>query len=133
LRPEGSARTAHFAVALPVTSATRAELASLRVSGPGMSAASRASRAGRQAVLADIARAGDSTKVLRVSGGIVRVAYDAARWAGVMICDPDTHEVLAFGATGEALVSTNKQSLRLVFSDGVQSAAITLPVKESRP
>ena len=128
-------RVWQFTFAIPVTVATRDALATVRVTGPQRAPATRTSAAGRKALLAKLSKGpGDPAAdggfaIERSSGDVVRLRYDSRAWAGVMISDPDTREVLAFGNDGTAAVLTSKKSLRLVFSDGVQSAPqlVTIP------
>lgn len=126
---------AQFTFAIPVNAATRDALITLRLTGPGRVAAARSSAAGRAAMLDRLATASadanadGSFSMQRGTGGAVRLRYDARTWAGVMVRDADTREVLAFATGGTATFVTPKNALQLVFSDGVQSAArlVTIP------
>jgi hypothetical protein len=113
--PSGSR---HFAFAVPLNQTSAARLASLRVNGPGGTAAATSLSVGR------IARAAvpDSISVRREAGAVALQWNTSARRM-IMVRDPDTGEVLSFARGGKARVRTTKGSLDLVVSDGVQSEA----------
>ena len=127
----------HFTFAIPVSNATRDALVSIRASGGGRRAAVRASAAGRAALLNRISGGGlggglapqftiRRTNAAGATG--VRLTWDSSLWHGVMVRDPDTNEVLAFGTGGDVTVLTTKNFVRLVMSDGVQSGTQLVPV-----
>lgn len=129
------ANGAQFTFAIPLSVAARDALARVRVSAPGKTPAVRTSPSGRKGLLDLLAKASRDAEaaggfsVERVAAGSVRLRYDTHEWAGVLVQDPDTHDVLAFATTGNAIILTTKPSLLLTFSDGVQSAPqpVTIP------
>ena len=108
-----------FAFAVPLGGVSADRIASLSLSGIGGEIA-----ASRVALAA--ARAGTETVPVtaRVSGGTVRVRWDAAAHPMVMLRDPDTGEILSLARGGETSVVTAKRTLDVVLSDRVGSRAL---------
>ena len=123
----------HFTFAIPVSNATRDALVSIRASGGGRRAAMRASASGRSALLDRISAGGlggglGPQFTIRRTNAAVRLTWDSTLWQGVLVRDPETNEVLAFGTGGDVTVLTTKNFVRLVMSDGVQSGTQLVPV-----
>lgn len=127
--------TRHLAFALPLTDADRRALITIRVTGPNRGNASRASPTGSQNLPAPARSSGsDAIKsagfsLERASSSTVQLRYDSRTWAGVMVRDPETREVIAFATGGALLIASQAPSLLLTFSDGVQSVSrlVSLP------
>jgi hypothetical protein len=113
----------HFAFAIPIDQARAAELASLRLSGPGIQLAAVTQSA--QRLQRGAAR--DSVKA-RGETGAVTLQWDAAAHPMIMVRDPDTGEVLSFARGGNARVLTGKSAVDLEVSNGVQSHRVRLAI-----
>jgi hypothetical protein len=129
-----AADVTHFTFAIPLSDATRDALVTIRASGPSRTTAAMTSAAGRAALLARLAPSGIATpasvlSAQRATSDALHVQWDAGTWAGVMVRDPDTNEVLGFGTGGDVMVRTAKSRVVVLLSDGVQSATrtVTLP------
>jgi len=65
--------------------------------------------------------AADAPIAERVNARAVRIRWSGGRTRGVLVRDPATQQILAFGRGGEAVVFTSQTSLDVVTSDGVHS------------
>ena len=115
----------HFAFAVPLDETRAARLASVRLAGPGGTAAQNRAPAQLQV------RPLRESIVMRREGPGVVLQWNASLHPTIMVRDPDTGRVLAFARGGSARVWTSQSELDLVLSDGVQSQrlrkAISLP------
>jgi hypothetical protein len=120
--PDPSAR--HFAFAIPMDDATQAELASIRLKGPG------AASAIMQPSLAPggIAAAVNTIDATRPASGAVRVQWGAQGARMALIRDRRTGEILSFARGGNAQIRTQAADLDVILSDGVRSAKRELRV-----
>jgi hypothetical protein len=115
---DGPRASQHFAFAVPIDPSGAAQLQSVRLSGPGGGASTRASAAAvgaapRVAQPDDILVQGESQGV--------RLRWNAAIHPMVMVRDPDTGQVLSFARGGNVRVVTEKRRLDLEVSDGARS------------
>ncbi len=104
-----------FAFAVPLGEAAAARVASIRLAGPGGSAAVTAA-------LPALTRAPGpaSASVARVGGGI-ELRWDAASHPMAMVRDARTGAVLSFARGGNVVLPAGGGDLELVTSDGVRS------------
>lgn len=104
----------NFAFAVPLPSARAARLASIRVAGRG-----------RQAVLSTAGPAsppaGVGPEARRSARGGMVLRWDAGAHPMIMVRDPRTAQVLAFARGGHLELSTFRQEVELIMSNGVQS------------
>ncbi|MEP7382301.1 MAG: M66 family metalloprotease [Gemmatimonadota bacterium] len=77
------------------------------------------------------ATAADVPVAERVNARAVRIRWTGGNTRGVLVRDPSTQQILAFGRGGEAIVFTNQSSLDLVTSDGVHSSRRRIGVSSS--
>ena len=63
----------------------------------------------------------DSVEVQRVSGGDVRLRWNARRTPMIMVRDPSTGQVLSLARGGDVRLSSSQGEIELVLSDGVRS------------
>jgi hypothetical protein len=111
----------HFAFAVPLDQARAAQLASVRLSGPGGRAFTRAPAA----TAAAIARTTDSDDVsVQAESQGINLRWNAAAHPMVIVRDPDTGEVLSFARGGNARVWTAKRQVDLDVSDGTRSQRV---------
>lgn len=121
---DGSSANGHFAFAVPFDQASAVRLGNLRLTGPN--------GAVRTLSLPALARVESPGRIeARREGGVVSLRWDAAAYPAVMVRDPDSGDVLAFGRNGTALVRTSKNELDLVLSNGVRSQRLRLAIKRS--
>jgi hypothetical protein len=112
----------NFAFAMPLPSATVARISTLRLSGPaGQAVLSTRVAAASGAQLNTGARA-DSVEVRRVTGGL-GLRWNSRAHPVIMVRDPETGEVLSFARGGDVRLSTHKDEVELLLSDGVRSRA----------
>lgn len=71
--------------------------------------------------LGAVATAADVPVADRLNARAVRIRWSGGKTRGVLVRDPATQQILAFGRGGEAIVFTNQASLDVVTSDGVHS------------
>jgi hypothetical protein len=114
----------HFAFTVPLDQASAQRLQSLRLTGP------RGSATGLRH-LAQVRVSPSEEIVARRQGASVSLRWDAAAYPMIMIRDPDTGEVLAFGRGGSALIQTAKGQLDLDVSDGIRSHRLRLAINRS--
>jgi len=119
--PDAKAR--HFAFAIPMDEATQADLATIRLTGPGAAAAS---------MEASSATAGASLSVNSVgaapaASGTVRVQWATTGARMALIRDRQTGEILSFARGASASVRTRSTDLEVILSDGVRSATRRVP------
>jgi hypothetical protein len=69
--------------------------------------------------------------VARRRGMNVTVRWNAATYPMIMVRDPDSGNVLAFGRGGTAVVRTPKSELDVTVSDGVGSQRLRLAISRS--
>jgi hypothetical protein len=69
--------------------------------------------------------------VARREGMNVTLRWNAATYPMIMVRDPGSGEVLAFGRNGTVMVPTTKNELELVLSNGVRSQRLRLAIKRS--
>jgi hypothetical protein len=112
----------HFAFAVPLGAAATAEVASLRLGGPGGEMA--ASRTTGPAAVARPVAAVEA----RAVGGSVHVRWDAAASPMIMVRDAETGEVLSLARGGEIDLPTTTADLDVVLSDGVGSRTVRVQV-----
>jgi len=107
----------HFAFAIPMDEATQGELASIRLSGPGVSPTVM------QASLAPggVAAAISAVDATAMPSGAVRVQWGATAARMALIRDGRTGEILTFARGGNAQIRTGATDLELIMSDGVRS------------
>ncbi|HET6836488.1 MAG TPA: hypothetical protein VFH24_00525 [Gemmatimonadales bacterium] len=109
----------HFAFAVPVDPALAAQVAALRLNGPGAPLAAVAQSRG------DLKRGVSADAVtLRREGDGVTLQWDAGAHPLVVVRDPDTGEVLSLAREGRARIVTSKARLDLEVSDGVRSYGV---------
>lgn len=99
-----------FVFAIPMSAATAGRISTLRLTGRG-----------REAVLGAAPPAGSAPVLERVSGGRVRLRWNAQANPMVMVRDADTGEILSLARGGDVEVSTAMNKLELILSDGVRS------------
>jgi hypothetical protein len=114
----------HFAFAIPMDEATQADLATIRLTGPGTTAAS---------MQTSLAPAGVSLAVNAVDAaatgtGGVRVQWNATGARMALIRDRRTGDVLSFARGASAQVRTQSSDLEVIVSDGVRSTRRELRV-----
>lgn len=119
---EEDTRKRHFAFALPASLAKLDRLATLRVTGPGVSVQrGRASRPGPRPL---------APRALgRRSGREVRLEWSRADLPMAMVRDTRTGQVLSFARGGAARVETGARDLDVTFSDGVRSVRTLVEVQ----
>jgi len=119
---EEDTRKRHFAFALPASLAKLDRLATLRVTGPGVSVQrSRAARPGTRPL---------APRALgRRSGREVRLEWSRADLLMAMVRDARTGQVLSFARGGAARVETGARELDVTFSDGVRSVRTVVEVQ----
>jgi hypothetical protein len=122
---DGSPGNGHFAFAVPLDRAGAAGLSSLRLTGPSGTVTRSSARP-----LVRSSSASDAIAARR-DGQNVSLRWDAARYPMIMVRDPDSGEVLAFGRGGTATVRTSHGELDLVVSDGVRSQRLRLAINRS--
>ena len=120
---DGPAGNGHFTFTVPFDQASVQRLQSLRLTGPGESAGLRPLAQARVSPSEEI--------VARREGANVSLRWDAAVYPMIMVRDPDTGEVLAFGRGGSALIQTAKGQLDLDVSDGIRSHRLRLAINRS--
>jgi hypothetical protein len=119
----------NFVFAVPLSSAAVDRISSLRLSGLGReSMISRAAATGGGPQLNAGLRA-DSVEVQRVSGGDVRLRWNARTTPMIMVRDPATGEILSLARGGDVRLSTSQAEVELVLSDGVKSRIKRVSVK----
>lgn len=119
----------NFVFAVPLSSAVVDRISSLRLSGLGReSMISRAGAAGAGPQFTAGLRQ-DSVQVQRVSGGDVRLRWNARTTPMIMVRDPATREILSLARGGDVRLSTSKAEIELVLSDGVKSRIKRVSVK----
>jgi hypothetical protein len=121
---DGPVGNGHFAFTVPLDQASAQRLQSLRLTGP------RGSATGLRH-LAQVRVSPSEEIVARREGASVSLRWDAAAYPMIMIRDPDTGEVLAFGRGGSALIQTAKGQLDLDVSDGIRSHRVRLAINRS--
>ena len=114
----------HFAFAIPMDQATQGELTSIRLSGPGASAAVM------QASLtpAGVAAAINAIDATATPSGNVRVQWGTTAARMALIRDGRTGEILSFARGGNAQIRTGAADLEVTLSDGVRSTTRKLRV-----
>ena len=118
---DGSHDFKHFAFAVPLDQARAAQLGSVRLSGPGGRAFTRASAA----MAAAAARTTDSDDIsVQAESEGINLRWNAAAHPMVIVRDPDTGEVLSFARGGNARVWTAKRQVDLEVSDGTRSQRV---------
>ena len=100
----------HFAFAIPLSAAKAARLSSLRLRGRG-----------RETVTSARVGMSDSVTIRRVDGDRVALRWNVGAHPTVMVRDPETGQILSFVRGGDVELSTAKDQLDLVLSDGVKS------------
>ena len=121
---DGSSANGHFAFAVPLNVENARRVASLRLTGPTGTVT-----AARPPALARVESA--NAIEARREGLNVSLKWDAYAYPTVMVRDPDSGEVLAFGRGGTAVVRSSSNELELVVSDGVRSQRLRLAIKRS--
>jgi hypothetical protein len=107
----------NFVFAVPLSAGQASRLARLQLNGPGRPALlAAATRAPGQGTVAQ-----DVVKVRRAGSGKVNLQWDARLHPMIMVRDAGTGEVLSLARGGDAELSTHKQVVDLVMSDGVKS------------
>ena len=106
-----------FAFAIPLDEATQAEIASIRLSGPGAPAVS---------MHASLAPGGIAASVGAVDASVAASGRVSVRWSGqtarmALIRDRQTGQVLSFARGANAQVRARSSDLEVVLSDGVRS------------
>ena len=114
----------HFAFAVPLDPAAAARVTELRLSGPGGTSMNSSRLAALQAPAT-------LTATGRREGQSVVIQWNASVHRTIMVRDPETGEVLAFARGGNARVSTTRNELDLVLSDGVRSQRVRLAISRS--
>jgi hypothetical protein len=122
---DGLPGNGHFAFAVPLDEASAARLGNLGLSGPTGTVTSTPPSA--------LVRAEMVTEpiVARREGMNVTLRWNAATYPMIMVRDPGSGEVLAFGRNGTVMVPTTKNELELVLSNGVRSQRLRLAIKRS--
>jgi hypothetical protein len=112
---EGHPEEAHFAMAVPLSSAASAPIEGLAVRRGGVELVRR--------VAAGAPSVDGAANGVEVSGTARRtnVRWDHRRHPEVMVRDPRTGEILGFARGGTAMFHTEAPELELVLSDGVRS------------
>jgi hypothetical protein len=121
---DGSSATGHFAFAVPLDPTSAQRLGSIRLTGPSGAVRMLSSPARARTESPDAIEA-------RREGVTVSLRWDASVYPTVMVRDPDSGDVLAFGRNGTALVHTSKNELDLVLSNGVRTQRLRLAIKRS--
>jgi Big-like domain-containing protein len=115
--------TGDFAVALPIAPAERSAIVVLRVSSRFGGAELR--RAALQPSLIAPLR---DLRPARIAADRVELRWDAARWPGLMVRDPETGDVIGIGTSGRLVVATERRTLHVVLSDGIGGEDRTIEV-----
>jgi len=107
----------HFAFAIPMDETTQADLASIRLTGPG------ATPVTMQAAVAPggIAAAVNAVDASAAPSGRVSVRWDGQAARMALIRDRQTGQVLSFARGGSAHLRARSTDLEVVLSDGVRS------------
>lgn len=77
----------------------------------------------------DVLEKGNAVSARRTAGGQVRLAWADDHFPEVMVVDPQTGQVLAFGRSGQLTLTTDRDTLEVTVSDGVRSGNITVRVR----
>ena len=109
----------HFAFAIPMDAATQADLASIRLTGPG---------AAPVTMSASLAPGGIAAAVNTVDATIAASGRVNVRWGGqaarmALIRDRQTGQVLSFARGGSAQLRARSTDLEVILSDGVRSVS----------
>ncbi|HET6765441.1 MAG TPA: hypothetical protein VFH27_17265 [Longimicrobiaceae bacterium] len=127
---DGRSGQRHFSFTVPVDEATRARIATLRLSGGGQAAAVRTSL-GRVAADRGVTAVAEGSELARDARGRVLLKWDAAQSPMAMVRDARTGQVIAFARGGSAALETGATQLDVTFSDGVRGTArrMTVPAR----
>jgi len=109
----------HFAFAIPMDESTQAELATIRLTGSGATAATLQASLAPSGVSAAVNAATATT----AASGRVSVRWEAQGTRMALIRDRRTGQVLSFARGGSAQVRSATGDLEVIVSDGVRSAA----------
>ena len=114
----------NFVFAVPLPSSRAARLASIHVQGGGR-------RATRSAVGAAVSgtSAAASIDLRRTGAGSVTLRWDSQALPMLVVRDPDNGQILSLARGGEAQLSTRKQQVDLVISNGVRSSVQRMRVR----
>jgi hypothetical protein len=115
----------NYAFAVPLSAAKAARLSSLHLSGRGREAVLGAGIPPTSAPAAQ-GQAGlsaDSVELRRAGGDRLRLRWNSSARPMVMVRDPDTGEVLSFARGGDIELSSSKNEVELIMSDGITSRA----------
>lgn len=116
----------HFSFFVPLDATSLAALDQIVVDAPeGTAAQDAASSAGLPA--GPVAAAAAPPTITPMSGGSVRIQWDAARYPMAVIRDRDTGQILMFARGGDAVAALGSASvdqLEVIVSDGVKSQAV---------
>jgi len=120
----------NFVFAVPLSSANVDRIKTLRLSGQGRQAmitsAVAQTAAGAQLNAAPTA---DSLEVRREAGGDLRLRWNARATPMIMVRDAGTGELLSLARGGDVTLSTIRNDVELVLSDGVKSRVKRVSVK----
>jgi hypothetical protein len=112
----------NFVFAVPLTSASIARISTLRLSAPGRQVESSSQAAGSRAnARFNIGGRPDSIEVRRVTGGRVGLRWNARVHPMIMVRDAASGEILSLARGGDVQLSTIKDDVELLVSDGVKS------------
>jgi hypothetical protein len=109
----------HFAVTLPMSSATRRQVARIRVLGAPGRVVERRTSLVQGAVPA--LRAPALRSAARTGAGSVRLEWDAAAWPMAIVRDAASGAILTFARGGDMTFPAAGSTLLVTWSDGVQS------------
>lgn len=118
----------HFHLMLPIREDRARDLHRVEIrAGDGRSLSRTARHSAEE--LRTALQTGQVVSARRVSERRVRLAWDGERFPALMIRDPGTGQILAFGRGGATTVSMKGSRLEVAISDGVQSAhaIVTVP------
>ncbi len=109
-----------FGFAVPMSPATAARVASLRLSGEGreITVRSGAALSSTPAIAASV-----------VPGGKVRLDWNAADYPMLVVRDPDSKQIIAFARGGTTTFRTTKRTLDIAASNRVGSRRMTIPAR----
>jgi hypothetical protein len=124
LAADGPPGNGHFAFAVPMDGTRAAQLATMRLAGPG----GAVTTARTPATLRMGPTAGP---ILRREGRSIAIEWNATAYPTIMVRDPDTGAVMGIGRGGNLRVQTDKPVLDVDLSDGVRSQRVRLAINRS--